>query len=254
MWNKAFSQTPYHPEGKGQVERFNSTLLSMLHTLPEDKKSHWSDHVSKVVHAYNCTKNEATGYSPFHLLFGRSPHLPIDLIFNTSPLSTPAKHKEFVEEWKEAMQQAYKLASEKVSKSTTKPQSHYKRKATFTKLLPRDRVFVRNQETGGPGKLRAFWEDKVYIVTEQLDEDSPVYEVKPEEKKGKSKVLHRNLLLPCDYLPIPESTVFPKNSRNEKKCTVQQKESIIIIRYLMSCQNMKMTQIAIMMRFHLSCQ
>ena len=195
----------------------------MLCTLPEDKKSHWSDHVSKVVHAYNCTKNKATGYSPFYLLFGHSPHLPIDLIFNTSPPSTPAKHREFVEEWKEAMQQAYKLASEKVSKSTTKSQSHYNRKASFTKLLPGDRVLVRNQETRGTGKLRAFWEDKVYIVTKQLDEDNPVYEVKPEEKKGKSKVLHRNLLLPCDHLPIPESTASPNNSRNEKKRTVQHK-------------------------------
>ena len=111
--------TPYHPEGNGQVEQFNSTLLAMLHTLPEDKKSHWSDHVSKVVHAYNCTRNEATGYSPFYPLFGRSPRLPINLIFNTSQPSTQAKHKEFVEEWKKAMQQAYKLASEKVSKSTT---------------------------------------------------------------------------------------------------------------------------------------
>ena len=71
--------------------------------------------------------------------------------------------------------------------------------------------------------MRAFWEDKVYIVTKQLDEDSPVYDVKPEEKKGQSKVLHRNLLLPCDHLPIPESTISPKNSTNEKKRTVQHK-------------------------------
>ena len=136
--------TPYHPEGNGQVERFNSTLLSMLRTLPEDKKSHWSDHVGKVVHAYNCTNNEATGYSPFYLLFRRSPRLPIDLIFNTSSPSTPVKHREFVDKWKEAMQQAYKLASEKVSKSTNKSQSHHNCKATFTKLLPGDRVLVRN--------------------------------------------------------------------------------------------------------------
>ena len=93
--------TPYHPERNGQVERFNSTLLSMLRTLPEDNKSHWSDHVGKVVHAYNCTKNEATGYSPFYLLFGHSPRLPVDLIFNTSSPSTPVKHREFVDKWKE---------------------------------------------------------------------------------------------------------------------------------------------------------
>ena len=71
--------------------------------------------------------------------------------------------------------------------------------------------------------MRAFWEDKVYLVTKQLDEDSTMYEVKSEEKKGKSKVLHRNLLLPSDHLPIPESIVSPKNSRNEKKRTVQHK-------------------------------
>ncbi len=31
--------------------------------------------------------------------------------------------------------------------------------------------------------------------------ESPVYDVKTESGRGKVRTLHRNLLLPCDYLP-----------------------------------------------------
>ena len=146
--------TSYHPERNGQCERFNRTLLGMLFTLPESYKSHWKDHLNKIVHAYNCTRHESTGYSPFYLMFGHHLHLPIDLIFNLTPTTDSLSYLQYVAKWQSAMKEAYRIAAEKSGARGDKVKAYYDQKVRSSTLQSGDRVLVKNlSECGGPGKL-----------------------------------------------------------------------------------------------------
>ena len=122
--------TPYHPMGNGQVERFNQTLLQMLGTLEESKKSDWKTHVPSLVHAYNSTFHDITGYSPYFLMFGRHPRLAIDAFFGLNPDVLAAKtHTEYVRMLRQRLHFACQKASREAKKSAAHHKSTYDLKA-----------------------------------------------------------------------------------------------------------------------------
>ena len=102
---------PYHPQTNSQCERFNSTLINMLGMLPPEKKSQWKNHIGMLLHAYNCTQNSATGFSPYYLVYGRQPHIPIDVALGMTPQNTTAPNtSKFVQKITEHTKWAHKKA------------------------------------------------------------------------------------------------------------------------------------------------
>ena len=213
--------TPYHPEGIGQTERMNRTVCSMLKTLSENAKKDWKSSLPKLAFAYNSTVHRSTGFSPMYLMFGREARLPLDLMFQEVAVDDDAgirdrSHKKFVENWHESMKEAMELARANMDKAAKYNKQYHDKKAKVVEINVGDRVLVRNKrEKGGTGKLKSYWEEAIFVV-EGKKEGLPVYKVK-NLKKGKDvRVVHRNLLMKCEDLPLD---VFdePQEEKTTKK-------------------------------------
>ena len=112
--------TPYRPQSNGSCERFNQMLIRMLGTLPQHVKRNWSEWVYSLMHAYNATVSQATGFSPFHLMYGRYPILPIDVELGvTLPDLTATKRQNFAKKLKVQLKWAFKVARETNDKDAT---------------------------------------------------------------------------------------------------------------------------------------
>ena len=203
---KASKTTPYHPMGNSQCERMIRTLLNMLKTLDKYQKKNWKDHIKHLIWSYNNTKHKATKFSPHFLMFGRYGRLPIDLMFNRDNGNDFQSYDEYVDCWKESMQEAHRIASEKSDLSNRQGKKFYDNRARGKPIDIGDRVLVRNlTPRGGTTKLNSHWEEKIYVVTDKR-QDIPIFKVKPVDSSGKERILHRNLLIKCNQLSQIPST------------------------------------------------
>ena len=97
----------YHLQTNDQCKCFNATLINILGTLPKKPKSTWREQVPILVHACNCTRNNVMSFSPYHLMFGCKPCLPIDLIFGTNIANLKGNHITYIENLQKRMAWVY---------------------------------------------------------------------------------------------------------------------------------------------------
>ena len=77
--------TAYHARTNGQTERINHTFAQMLTHYVNQQQTDWDELLPFLCFAYNSSVHQITGYSPFYLLHGFVPRLPVDQLFPSPP-------------------------------------------------------------------------------------------------------------------------------------------------------------------------
>lgn len=127
--------TLYHLAGNGQCERMNITLLDMLRTLDNHSKADWKNHVNQLVHAYNCTVNETTDYSPVYCRFEDHP--------SCFPIGNDHERKD-INSWIKGIQEAYQVAQKRTKECGAPAKKPHRLNLKTVGLKRGDHSFVRN--------------------------------------------------------------------------------------------------------------
>ena len=147
--------SPYHAQTNGQVKHMNQTIIRMIGKLEEDRKACWSEHLLELLLPYNATCSAVTGYSPYYLLFGTRPRIPVDYLF---PALRDSPHQTKMEVSVVAMQkrlkEAFALARHLTSEEVAKQCCYYDRKAGAVALQPGDVVMVHTDGFVGKRKVK----------------------------------------------------------------------------------------------------
>ena len=184
-----------HPEGNGQVERYNRTLGAMLAIYTEDYPRRWDEHLPYIMAAYRGTQHSSTKLSPNMMLFGRENALPVHVV-----LGDPNREDEipdpydYVQNLRQHLQHAHAIAREHLGRQGALQKRYYDHRAKQVQYQIGDPVWLYQpvRKKGVSPKLTAPWVPG-YVVIAKMDDVNFRIKSGPQ---AKPLVVHANRLMP----------------------------------------------------------
>ena len=188
--------TPYHPAGNGQCERFNRTLHNLLRVLPTSRKRDWISCLPQVVFCYNSTPHQSTGESPYFLLFGQDPKLPVDFLLGGVAEPMAGTVSDWVVEHKTRLHLAREGARERLATAAEQREKYHAHRVKDVSLQEGQLVYVRNHGVRGRHKIQDLWKSQLHQVVKVPKLGGVVYTIAPVDDMEKVKHVHRTMLKP----------------------------------------------------------
>ena len=154
---------PYHPQSNGKLEVFYKYLKHTLKKLCEKDPANWDKDLNQVLTSYRITPNLGTAKSPFFLVYGRDPNLPLHQLLELMQcfLGDPDSGKLNLETHRLALAIAKKTLDENRFTATQKTLARDKPAFQIG-----DCVYFKNKQ---PGKWDLKWRPGYRIVCIEHD-------------------------------------------------------------------------------------
>ena len=215
--------TAYHPQCDGLVERHNRTLLAMLSTHTQEHPQSWDIHLPKLSFAYNSSEHASTGFSPFFLMFGREPRLPVDVMYGAAPTDFPSS-SHYASELRSLLASSYQRVRDNLKAAHQRQKELYDKRVHGQPFTVGEFVWLHNPHVplGHSRKLHCPWSGP-YLVVECLSDVT--YRIRSVYGKNCEQVVHFDRLKPCPHdirleatsqQPVDSSKDPPQRSYGEQ--------------------------------------
>jgi hypothetical protein len=167
----------------------NKTIETILRAYIEPRQQDWDEHLAAAEFAINDSVHALTGYTPFQLVFGESPHSHLDLFLEEITKTNPPTRdknlldaRNFMQQWRDNLGDARKA----LQIAQTVQSKLYDRSRKAVEFAIGDRLLISRKHLSIPAdrdvpwKLRALYDGDypVIKVLSRLDGTAFAYQLK----------------------------------------------------------------------------
>jgi hypothetical protein len=168
---KMITSTPVHPQANGQAEFSNKIIINNLKKRLKEKKGKWAEELPFALWADRTTSKNATGQTPFSLVFGAEAVIPTEMVIPTarSGLQNPQDNDRALMENLETVDELRDAARFRIAAYQQRITKAYNKNIRIRRFQVGDLVLrkaFQNTTKASDGKLAPKWEGPYLIDSE----------------------------------------------------------------------------------------
>jgi len=178
------------PTNNSIQERSHQVIKNVLRKLCVEQPRQWHRYIDPIMFAIRTTEN-SNGYTPFELLFGRSPRTHISVLrdlWTKQDSETEAKTTyQYILDLRNRIEETCELAQREIAKTHLKNKRYFDKNAKLRELSAGDKVLVLSPKPRN--KLEFMWKGPAEIIERK---GRTWYKIKFDS--GTERVYHINML------------------------------------------------------------